>query len=73
MYKIYFFSVNVFDDGVVLLISLVKVQNKEISNISVPVALYGFETWSHTLREQHKLRQFENEVWKRIFGPKRVG
>jgi hypothetical protein len=38
--------------------------------ISLPVALYGCETWSLTLREDHKLRMFENRVLRRIFGPK---
>jgi hypothetical protein len=33
--------------------------------------LYGYETWSLTLREEHGLRVFENRVLKRIFGPKR--
>jgi hypothetical protein len=32
--------------------------------------LYGCETWSITLREEHGLRVFENRVLKRIFGPK---
>jgi hypothetical protein len=36
-----------------------------------PVVLYGCETWSLTLREEHRLRVFENRVLKRIFGPKR--
>jgi hypothetical protein len=35
------------------------------------VVLYGCETWSLTLREEHKLRVFENRVLKRIFGPKK--
>jgi hypothetical protein len=35
------------------------------------VVLYGYETWSHTLREEHRLRVFENRVLRRIFGPKR--
>jgi hypothetical protein len=35
------------------------------------VVLYGRETWSLTLREEHRLRVFENRVLKRIFGPKR--
>jgi hypothetical protein len=41
--------------------------------IILPVVLYGFEAWSLTLTEQHKLRVFENRVLKRIFGPKRNG
>jgi hypothetical protein len=39
--------------------------------IILPVVLYGFETWSLTLREEHRLRVFENRVLRRIFGPKR--
>jgi hypothetical protein len=35
------------------------------------VLLYGCETWPLTLREEHRLRVFENRVPKRIFGPKR--
>jgi hypothetical protein len=31
---------------------------------------YGCETWSLTLREEHRLRRFENKVLRRIFGPK---
>ena len=37
----------------------------------LPVVLYGCETWSLTLREESKLRVFENTVLRRIFGPKR--
>jgi hypothetical protein len=33
--------------------------------------LYGCETWSLTLREEHRLRVFEKRVLRRIFGPKR--
>ena len=36
-----------------------------------PVVLYGCETWSLILREEHRLRVFENRVLRRIFGPKR--
>jgi hypothetical protein len=39
--------------------------------IILPVVLYGCETWSVTLREEHRLRVFENRVLMRIFGPKR--
>ena len=35
--------------------------------------MYGCETWSLTLREEHRLRVFENRVLRRIFGPKRDG
>ena len=41
--------------------------------IILPVALYGCETWSLTLREEHRLRVFENRLLRRIFGPKRDG
>jgi hypothetical protein len=37
----------------------------------LPVVLYGCETWALTLREEHRLRVFENMVLRRIFGPKR--
>jgi len=39
--------------------------------IILPVVLYGCETWSLTLREEHRLRVFENRLLRRIFGPKR--
>jgi hypothetical protein len=39
--------------------------------IGLPVVLYGCETLSLTLREEHRLRVFENGVIRRIFGPKR--
>jgi hypothetical protein len=35
------------------------------------VVLNGRETWSLTVREEHRLRAFENRVLRRIFGPKR--
>jgi hypothetical protein len=35
------------------------------------VVLYGCEIWSLTLREEHRLRVFENRVLRRIFWPKR--
>jgi hypothetical protein len=35
------------------------------------VVQYGCETWSLTVREEHKLRVFENRVLRRMFGPKR--
>jgi hypothetical protein len=38
-------------------------------SIILPVVLYGCETWSLRVREEHKLRLFENRVLSRIFGP----
>jgi len=35
------------------------------------IVLYGCETWSLTLREERRLRVFENKVLRRVFGPKR--
>jgi hypothetical protein len=39
--------------------------------IILPVVLYGCETWSLTLREEHRLGVFEHRVLRRIFGPKK--
>ena len=39
--------------------------------IILPVVLYGCETWLLTLREERRLRVFENKVLRRIFGPRR--
>jgi len=44
---------------------------KTYRTIILPVVLYGCETWSLTLREERKIRVFENMVLKRIFGPRR--
>jgi hypothetical protein len=38
--------------------------------IILTVLLYGCETWSLTLREEHRLRVFEGQVLRRTFGPK---
>jgi hypothetical protein len=37
----------------------------------LPAVLYGYKTWSLTLRDEHRLRVFENRVLRRKFGPKR--
>ena len=42
-------------------------------NIILPVVLYGCETCSLTLREEHRLRVFEDRVLRGIFEPKREG
>ena len=44
---------------------------KIYKNIILPVVLYGCETWLLTLREERKLRVFENKVLRRIFGPRK--
>jgi hypothetical protein len=41
------------------------------STVVLSVVLYGCETWSLTLRDEQRLRVFENRVLRRIFGPKR--
>jgi hypothetical protein len=48
-----------------------NVKVKIYKTIILPDVLYGCETWSLTLREEHRLRVFENRVLRRIFGPKR--
>jgi hypothetical protein len=48
-----------------------NIKIKIYKTIIFPVVLYGCETWSLTLREEHKLRVFENRVLRKIFGPKR--
>ena len=37
--------------------------------ITLPIGLCGCESWSLTLREERRLRVFENRVLRRIFGP----
>jgi hypothetical protein len=39
--------------------------------IILPIVLYGCETWSLTLREEHRLKVFQNRVLRGIFGPRR--
>jgi hypothetical protein len=44
---------------------------KIYKTVILPVVLYGCETWSVTLREEHRWRVFENSVLRKIFGPRR--
>jgi hypothetical protein len=44
---------------------------KKYKTIILPVVLYGCETWSLTLREEHRRRVFENKLLRRISEPKR--
>jgi hypothetical protein len=48
-----------------------NIKFKIYRTIIVPVVLYGCETWSLTLREEYRLKVFENRVLRKIFGPKR--
>jgi hypothetical protein len=48
-----------------------NLKNEIYKTVILPVVLYGCETWSLTLGEEHRLRVFENRVLRRIFGPKR--
>ena len=52
-----------------LLSKILKI--KIYTTIIFPVVLYGCETWSLILREERKLRVFENMVLRRIIGPRR--
>jgi len=48
-----------------------NVKIKKYRTIILPIILYGCETWSLILREERRLRVFENNVLRTIFGPKR--
>jgi hypothetical protein len=48
-----------------------NIKVKIYKTIILPLVLYGCETCSLTLREEHRLRVFENRALRRIFGPKR--
>jgi len=48
-----------------------KLKIKIYRTIILPVVLYGCETWSLTLREECRLRVFENRALRRVLGPKR--
>jgi hypothetical protein len=48
-----------------------KLKIKIYETVILPAVLYGCETWSLTLREEHRLRVSENKVLRRIFGPRR--
>jgi hypothetical protein len=48
-----------------------NVKVKICKTIILQVVLYGCETWSSTLWEEHRRRVFENSVIRGIFGPKK--
>jgi len=57
-----------------LLFSSLLLKNIKINihrTVMLPCILYGCETCSLTLREERRVKMFENRVLKRIFGPER--
>ncbi|KAJ4441769.1 hypothetical protein ANN_11627 [Periplaneta americana] len=52
-----------------LLLKILKV--RIYKTVILPVVVYGYETWTLTLREEQRLRVFENKVLRKIFGAKR--
>ena len=48
-----------------------NLKTKIYRTVILPFGLYGCETWSVSLREEHRLRVFENRVLRKIFGPER--
>jgi hypothetical protein len=60
--------------GMNLLLSRLLSKNIKVriyKTIIFAVVLCGCETWSLTLRDEHRLRVFENRVLRGLFGPKR--
>jgi hypothetical protein len=61
-------------EQVCLIYSRLLSKNEKIKiyrTLILPVVLYSCEISSLTLREEFRLRVFENRVLRRIFGPKR--
>jgi hypothetical protein len=48
-----------------------KFANVRLLTLILPVVLCGCETWSLILREERRLRVFQNRVLRRIFEPKK--
>jgi hypothetical protein len=53
-------------------VAIQKCKDKGYRTTILSVVLYRCETWSLTLKKEHRLRLFENRVLRRIFGPKRA-
>ena len=51
--------------------AVLKLKINGYRTIILPVVLYGCNTWPLTLREECRLRVFDNRVLRRILGPKR--
>ena len=58
-------------ESFVFQVAIQKFKDQIYRIIILPVDLYGCEAWSLTLREEMKLKVFENMVLRRIFGPRR--
>jgi hypothetical protein len=56
---------------ILLTVRTKNISNKNYSTIILPVVLYGCEAWSLTVREERRLKVFENRLLRRVFGPKR--
>ena len=52
-------------------ITQTRLEIKIYKTIILPVLLYGCEAWSLVLREESRLRIFENRILRQIFGPKK--
>jgi hypothetical protein len=46
-------------------------QNTVYRNTSLPVVFHGFGTWAFALREERRIRVYENRVLRRLYGPMR--
>jgi hypothetical protein len=57
--------------SICLPISYKKLKIKIYKIVILPAVLYGCKTWSLTLREEHRLRGFENRLLRRIIGPEK--
>jgi hypothetical protein len=66
------FIVGTSPTGTILYLTVhLKRQDIKIKILILPIVLYWCENWYFTLREERRLRVFENRVLRRIFGPKR--
>ncbi|KAJ4451624.1 hypothetical protein ANN_03093 [Periplaneta americana] len=58
--------------GIILVVMMVTIPKVRIYEIVIlPVVLYGCETWTLTLKEEQRLRVFEEKVFRKTFGANR--
>ena len=55
----------------VLQFAILKYKHQDIQNFNFASCLYGCETWSFILKEEHRLRVFVDRVFRIILAPKR--